>query len=209
MQGRIDLSDLLRSATAWLLGHHKPDESLADLIAAHKQSWSEMLESAHQVLGAEDLEMIKKSSAEYAQAGLKPVDAQRIAIMPVIPSLLDIVWNAHSAKRGFIEVAQITARVASELCPGELLRADRLPATRSKWEREVLQSALDEIRRNLGRISAELLAAGVVPTQVSTQLRSLNGNERVRSVVEDLRSSGCEVAGLAVLGRVLSTISRS
>jgi len=207
VDGRIALSDLLRSATAWLLTHHKESETLEQLIAAHKVSWSEMLSTATTVLSAEDLAIVKKSCGDYERVGLSNAAASRVAVLPIIPSLFDIVWNAHLAQRGFVEVAQITARVADELCPAELLRTSRLPAARGKWEREVLQSALDEIRRNIGRISAQLLATNLAPEQVSAQLKNLSGNERVRSVVEELRSGGCEVAGLAVLGRALTAIA--
>lgn len=201
---RREVSGGLRDACSWLIASHGHDLTLDQIVDRYSGPYETLLANAEGPLAGEDLVRFRARMEEYSSHGLADASARRIALIPAIVQLLELLSVSLGVKQELGTVAAVYASVREELGMNALERLGAALETSNKWEHQLLVGAYEELRKCASRTAAVLLAAGVTsPAEIGAAVRRSPSFDQLMSTVEEMRLTAPTVAALAVVSKQL------
>ena len=182
--------------------------AIAELVALYRSAWQELLTDPATFMPEEVARRVQERLKTYRSLGLTEQDARILAISPEMVLLCEMVWTARESKLALPQVAPIYGGVMIALMTDALLAAASTVESRSRWDSELLQASLEDIRRGVSLITVQLLSRKIAAASLAPELGRVVPLDRWRASVEELKQRSSEVASVAVLARNLQSYAQ-
>jgi glutamate dehydrogenase len=168
-------SRLLRHATYWLLTSHRGALQVDDAVRAFRDGVRSLEAETPGVLTGMELVRFEEARKHYAEAGLPPPLAARIASLGALNAALDIVEAATSHRASVAETARVYFEVGSRIgCDWLQARIESL-TVEGPWQavaRTGLRDAALRVHRRLAERVLERKDRGSAPARVTAWVES-------------------------------------
>lgn len=152
----LDLSTALRRASTWLMKTH-PESTIYELVELYGDSFAALTVHAESMFATEELSRFEARVADYLSRGLSQQDAVIASLLRRVHVVLEILWCAREYKQDIKEVAAHLSEVLELLHLQPLFKYEQANRSGNKWEQELAEYSFKEIRRELSRITGNIL----------------------------------------------------
>lgn len=200
LQASKVLFDGCRAVSTWLLSMHRDAASVESVLLPYQTSFESLL-AGPRYSGSETQTTLEQS---LLVEGLSQNDAVRLAMLPGVVPVLEVVRLARITGKDSADVGSVYHKVAELLAVGAIHKAAATLPASGKWEQDLLSDALSDIQSSVSSTALMLLQRGITSTvEVESKLRSSDAFVQLRSAIDDLNGKIPSVAAVAVLGRKL------
>ena len=202
------VQDLLLDRIVWFVRNVDVSKGLADVVE-HYRSGIEAVTAALTLVLPEDAEKARTArAAELTGGGVPDELAQRIASLPVLAAVPDIIQVADRTSRPVPDVAATYFAAGAFFQLDKIAGAARGISVTDYFDRLALDRALDSIGEAERRLTAEMVAEGLtgpeaVDAWVSPRAAEV---ERIRTAVHGIAGSGLTLSKLSVAASLLGDL---
>ena len=185
---------LLRHATYWLLGSRRRGLQVDAAVAEFRGGVQQLEAASAQVLAGAELERFEETRRHFAEGGLPPHLAARIASLEVLNAALDIVEISAVHRVGVVDTARVYYEVGMRLGVDWLRSRIEKLAVEGPWQAIARTGLRDAALRVHRRLTEKVLARkhrGTAQARVSAWLDSA-GKELAhwQRTLADMRAAG-------------------
>jgi glutamate dehydrogenase len=208
LTSRREVSGSLRDVTAWLIARHGHELSLEGMVSQYRAAFLGCVDQSDDILVGENRALCNNRYRGLLEKRLEAGVARRIAIIPVIVNLLEMIRISQRTGTSVGLISAVDAQIIAELSLAPYAIITRLPETKDKWEHQLLLSTYDDIRRQLSYLTERLVGMGILsPGDVSERIRRSPNYEMLTNIVEEINGSRTpSVAAVGVLAKHLRGI---
>ncbi len=202
------VQDLLIDRIVWFVRNVDVSSGIADVVEHYKAGIAAVTAALYRVL-PDDAEKARAArAAELLGGGVPEELAQRIASLPVLAAVPDIIQVADRTSRPVPDVA------ATYFAAGAFFQLDKIACAArgiqvtDYFDRLALDRALDSIADAERRITAEMVAGGVTgPEAVEAWVSPRASDvERIRTALHGIAGSGLTLSKLSVAASLLGDL---
>jgi glutamate dehydrogenase len=199
---------LLERATRWLLRNRRRPIDIAAAVARYSSGAAALAEALPTLLGPSELEAARAKAAAFAEVGVPPELAQRVAHLEALVPTLDLVEMAAAAEVDVASAAAVYFALGARLELHWLRdRIVDLPRE-TRWEAMARAALRDDVYSEQAGLTAEVLRAGAGVER--WQAENASAIERSLQVLSDIRSGGTlDLARLSVAVREIRNLIHS
>jgi glutamate dehydrogenase len=155
----LTIWQLLRNMTRWLLNHPGEVQDIAASVERYLPGMVELKAHLHEVMTDGDRTAYDTATAQWIERGFEASLAGRLAALPPLGALLDIVQVAADSGRAFLEVAAVYFATGEALALRWLLeKIEELPVE-TRWHAHARGSLRDELAVQHRALTSHVLAA--------------------------------------------------
>ena len=199
---------LLERATRWLLRNRRRPIDIAATVSRYAPGAAALAEALPALLGPSELEAARAKAEAFAEVGVPPELAQRVAHLEALVPTLDLVEIAAATELDVASAAAVYFALGARLELHWLRdRIVDLPRE-TRWEAMARAALRDDVYSEQAGLTAEVLRAG---TGVERWLaENASAIERSLQVLADIRSGGTlDLARLSVAVREIRNLIHS
>ena len=199
---RADLAQAVRETTVWLIGVHGQSPSLDDLIRQYRTPIKNLLQNAGKLFVGDDKELLSSRREQLLQVGMEHHTLELLSAAPRITALWEILWASKASGKEEEVVASVYARVLSELKVHEFLKFERSVPTETKWDQELVSTAVEDVRWGVSSVTRKILDRGITSSgQISQTVRGSASWEQLKGALDDLHGKLPSAAAFSVIGK--------
>ena len=207
----IEINRLAEQATLWFLRNGQHPLDIAGNIAEMQPGIAAIEGSLAIIVSAADRQMIGERFEKLAGQGVPEPLAQRLAQLPMLASVLDVVRIASHSKIKVEDAAQTYFAIGDQFHLDWLRAGAKGLIGDSHWERLAVFAIIDDLFGHQRELTTAILASanGATGQPAIDQWREARGATLVRAdqLFGDLRQVGkLELAMLAVANRTLRSL---
>jgi glutamate dehydrogenase len=199
---------LLERATRWLLRNRRRPLDIAATVARFAPGAAALAEALPALLGPSEVETARSKAAAFAEVGVAPELARRVAHLEALVPTFELVEIAAAAELDVAPVAEAYFALGARL---ELhwLRDRIIDLPReTRWEAMARAALRDDVYSEQAGLTAEVLRAGAGVEQWLAA--NAGAVERSLQVLADIRSGGnLDLARLSVAVREMRNLIHS
>ena len=155
----LECGRALERGTAWFLGQRHAGIDVRALIAAFGPGIGELAGKLDGLLGATDLQLRGGQVADLVRAGAPPALAERVASLPWLPALCDIVAIAHAVATPAAQVGQTYFRIGARFGFDQLRWAAGRISTDKTWNKLAVSAIIDDLYGQQAELTSRVLQA--------------------------------------------------
>jgi glutamate dehydrogenase len=199
---------LLERATRWLLRNRRRPIDIAGAVARYASGAAALAEALPTLLGPSELEAALARAEGFADVGVPPELARRVAYLEALVPTLDLVEIAGAAEVDVTSAAAVYFALGARLELHWLRdRIVDLPRE-TRWEAMARAALRDDVYSEQAGLTAEVLRAGAGVEL--WQAENASAIERSLQVLSDIRSGGTlDLARLSVAVREIRNLIHS
>ena len=199
---------LLERATRWLLRNRRRPIDIAAAVARYASGAATLAEALPTLLGPSELEAALARAEGFADVGVPPELARRVAYLETLVPTLDLVEIAGAAEVDVTSAAAVYFALGARLELHWLRdRIVDLPRE-TRWEAMARAALRDDVYSEQAGLTAEVLRAGAGVEL--WQAENASAIERSLQVLSDIRSGGTlDLARLSVAVREIRNLIHS
>jgi glutamate dehydrogenase len=156
----LDIAGLVEHATAWLLRDNRLD--MAPEIARFGPPIHRLLEILPDLLPASDRAVAHERSGRLSAAGVPGALAQRIGLTVFLASALEIAELAERADKPLDAAARVYYEAGAKFALDEMRAAARRLPTETTWQKQAVESVIDDFFALQGDLATLVLQSGVL-----------------------------------------------
>jgi glutamate dehydrogenase len=202
------VQDLLLDRIVWFVRNVDVASGLADVVERYRSGIEAVTAALYRVL-PEEAEKARTARAAALMGGGVPEElAQKIASLPVLAAVPDIIQVADRTSRPVPDVASTYFAVGAFFQLDRIAAAARGIQVTDYFDRLALDRALDSIGEAERRLTAEMAASGLTgPEAVEAWVAPRAAEvERIRTAVHGIAGSGLTLSKLLVAASLLGDL---
>jgi glutamate dehydrogenase len=199
---------LLERATRWLLRNRRRPIDIAATVARYAPGAAALAQALPGLLGPSELEAAQAKAAAFAEVGVPPELAQRVAHLEALVPTLELVEIAAAAELDVAAAAEVYFALGERLELHWLRdRIVDLPRE-TRWEAMARAALRDDVYSEQAGLTAEVLRAGAGLERWEAE--NASAVERSLQVLADIRAGGTlDLARLSVAVREMRNLIHS
>ena len=205
----LEISRLGRSATRWILRHHRDLPSVGDFISRYRPRIAELIDDRHRFMSDIQARDWQGAVSDLTAAGVPEPLARRTARAVRLADALPIIDAADQTGAASVEVARVYVELTQTLSVDWLTeQLAALPST-SHWQAMERDALLDDVKTQQGVLAGRVLtdSQGDVPAWLAAQARF---SADWRAVIADAQHASVqEFSMYAMTCRKLGDLCRS
>jgi glutamate dehydrogenase len=210
----LDLTTAIQRATKWLVQTHARGSSIGELVQIYGSGFSRLVPHARSMFAADELERFEVRLTEYTQRGVTNEDCIVLSLLRRVHLVLEILWCSREFNLDVKDVALTLSTTFELLNLGSLFKHEQTLQTTNRWEQELAEGAYQDIRRELAKITGQLLAIKSNPSTedvrniLSSSLSYTAISSTVSEINDGLRNKrGFSISVLPLIARHLRELS--
>jgi glutamate dehydrogenase len=183
----MDLTVALRRAGSWLIQTHGDQTPLKDILSLYLTSFSNLIPHARTMFAGDELTRFEKRLSEYRAKGASENDATVLSLLRRVHVVLEILWCAREYKQDVTKVAATLSEVLDTFQLHTIFKFEQGLNAANKWEQELADGSFQEIRRELSKITGEILTnTDTQRVSVAEKLLRLKECQAVRAIMAEV-----------------------
>jgi len=208
IEGTQDISGAQRFVGYWLLSTFDTPLSITDLVQLFGNSYQKISADFEKIFRYEDLEIFTKRLSHYAGLGLSEGASRQLAAAPVVALILEVLWVQQQTQKDAASISETWYNIARELKISPLLKLEPGMDLSSRWEKEIVVSSYQEIRRALSRIAIACLQKSSDQAEIRSLVRSAPNYTHLVATIMEIRQRSSEVAAFSILAKKLQSFEK-
>ena len=155
----LECGRVLERGTAWFLAQRHGGIDVRALIDAFSPGIGELAKTLDGLLAATDLKLRATNIAELVHAGVPAELAERVASLPWLPALCDIVSIAHAVAVPAAQVGHIYFRIGARFGFDWLRWAAGRISTDKTWNKLAVSAIVDDLYGQQAELTSRVLQA--------------------------------------------------
>jgi glutamate dehydrogenase len=155
----LECGRALERGTAWFLAQRHAGIDVRELTGAFGPGIAELAGGLDGLLGANDLQLRAGRVADFVRAGVPPGLAERVARLPWLPALCDIVSIAHAVATPAAQVGQTYFRIGARFGFDWLRSAAGRISTDKTWNKLAVSAIVDDLYGQQAELTSRVLQA--------------------------------------------------
>jgi len=183
----MDLTVALRRAGSWLIQTHGDQTPLKDILSLYLTSFSNLVPHSRTMFAGDELTRFEKRLSEYRTKGVSENDAIVLSLLRRVHVVLEILWCAREYKQDVTKVASTLSEVLGTFQLNTIFKFEQGLNAANKWEQELADGSFQEIRRELSKITGEILTNSETQrVSVAEKLLRLKECQAVRAIMTEI-----------------------
>ncbi|MGH7005595.1 MAG: NAD-glutamate dehydrogenase, partial [Alphaproteobacteria bacterium] len=212
LRALLEVGRFAKRATKWFLQNAGRPVVMAAEIERYRAPLADLSANLPALLPAEEAAALARDTEAETQAGFAPALAARVAVLPRLIGLAEIVRLAHALQRPAAAVAKIYFPVGTRFGL-EWLRAAAAAlrgATTQHWDKMALVAIVDDLYGHQFALARAILTAGDGPAGEDVEAWAVKRGAAVAQtakLIDDIKLAGTtDLAMLAVANRQLRAL---
>jgi glutamate dehydrogenase len=208
----VECGRLLERAVVWFLREVGMPLDIAGEIGRYGADVATLLGKIETLLSAEDLELLAQRSARFVEQGATEPLARRIASLPMLAPLCDIVRIAAALKIPAEQVAEAYFTIGARFGFDWLRRSASSLPTDTAWDKLAVTAIIDDFYGHQSELTAKVLNGKGKGQSTEKVIAGWSAGSaplvaRTAQLLEELKASGTpDFAMLAVANRQLKSM---
>ena len=156
----IEAGRLLERETVWFLREVGTPLDVQGQIEAYRSGVSELIDGFESIISETDRNFLAERTAGYVQQGAPEALSRRIARLPLLAPVCDIVRIARAAKLAVLEVAATYFAIGARFGFDWLRRAAGQLPTDSVWDKLAVTAVIDDLFGHQSELTTKVVNSG-------------------------------------------------